>query len=425
MSDTDAVALKAERKRERSWILYDCGESAYSMAITTALFPIVLGMYSGNDMILGYYSSLASIIVAVISPILGTFADYKDKKKRFFAFFALLGMVMTVALAFVPKGDWVTLAWIYVISTIGYAGSNIFYDAFLTDVTSDERMDQVSAKGFAYGYIASIIPFGICLGVIYFSGMDQLIGYQISFAITALWWALFTVPLLRNVKQRFYIEPVANPVLGSFRRLAQTFRDIRKLKNVFLFLLAYFFYIDGVDTIIKMVVPYARSVLGKDSLDVFLLLGILLVIQVVAFPFALLFGKLATRFGTLFMIRVAIVIYIVSVSFAYFMNSIVHVFILGIMIAFAQGGIQALSRSYFARMIPKEKSNEFFGFYNIFGKFAAIMGPAIMAAISDLTKQPRLTILGILPLFLIGFGLTWLLPKGDPERIQMSEEATS
>ena len=425
MSDTDAVALKAERKRERSWILYDCGESAYSMAITTALFPIVLGMYSGNDMILGYYSSLASIIVAVISPILGTFADYKDKKKRFFAFFALLGMVMTVALAFVPKGDWVTLAWIYVISTIGYAGSNIFYDAFLTDVTSDERMDQVSAKGFAYGYIASIIPFGICLGVIYFSGMDQLIGYQTSFAITALWWALFTVPLLRNVKQRFYIEPVANPVLGSFRRLAQTFRDIRKLKNVFLFLLAYFFYIDGVDTIIKMVVPYARSVLGKDSLDVFLLLGILLVIQVVAFPFALLFGKLATRFGTLFMIRVAIVIYIVSVSFAYFMNSIVHVFILGIMIAFAQGGIQALSRSYFARMIPKEKSNEFFGFYNIFGKFAAIMGPAIMAAISDLTKQPRLTILGILPLFLIGFGLTWLLPKGDPERIQMSEEATS
>ncbi|HHT44899.1 MAG TPA: MFS transporter [Fastidiosipila sp.] len=395
------------------------------MAITTALFPIVLGMYSGNDMILGYYSSLASIIVAVISPILGTFADYKDKKKRFFAFFALLGMVMTVALAFVPKGDWVTLAWIYVISTIGYAGSNIFYDAFLTDVTSDERMDQVSAKGFAYGYIASIIPFGICLGVIYFSGMDQLIGYQISFAITALWWALFTVPLLRNVKQRFYIEPVANPVLGSFRRLAQTFRDIRKLKNVFLFLLAYFFYIDGVDTIIKMVVPYARSVLGKDSLDVFLLLGILLVIQVVAFPFALLFGKLATRFGTLFMIRVAIVIYIVSVSFAYFMNSIVHVFILGIMIAFAQGGIQALSRSYFARMIPKEKSNEFFGFYNIFGKFAAIMGPAIMAAISDLTKQPRLTILGILPLFLIGFGLTWLLPKGDPERNQMSEEATS
>lgn len=423
MSDTDAVALKAERKRERSWILYDCGESAYSMAITTALFPIVLGMYSGNDMILGYYSSLASIIVAIISPILGTFADYKDKKKRFFAFFALLGMVMTVALAFVPKGDWVTLAWIYVISTIGYAGSNIFYDAFLTDVTSDERMDQVSAKGFAYGYIASIIPFGICLGVIYFSGMDQLIGYQISFAITALWWALFTVPLLRNVRQRFYIEPVANPVLGSFRRLAQTFRDIRKLKNVFLFLLAYFFYIDGVDTIIKMVVPYARSVLGKDSLDMFLLLGILLVIQIVAFPFALLFGRLATRFGTLFMIRVAIVIYIVSVSFAYFMNSIVHVFILGIMIAFAQGGIQALSRSYFARMIPKEKSNEFFGFYNIFGKFAAIMGPAIMAAISDLTNQPRLTILGILPLFLIGFGLTWLLPKGDPERIQISTEA--
>lgn len=423
MSDLEASERRALRKRERSWILYDCGESAYSMAITTALFPIVLGMYSGNDMILGYYSSLSSIIVAVLSPILGTFADYKDKKKRFFAFFALLGMVMTVALAFVPQGKWVTLAWIYVISTIGYAGSNIFYDAFLTDVTTDERMDQVSAKGFAYGYIASVIPFGICLGIIYFSGMDRLIGYQISFAITALWWALFTVPLLRNVRQRFYIEPVENPVLGSFRRLAQTFKEIRKLKHVFLFLLAYFFYIDGVDTIIKMVVPYARTVLGQDSLDMFLLLAILLVIQIVAFPFALLFGRLAKKFGTLFMIRVAIVIYLISVSFAYFMSSIVHVFILGVMIAFAQGGIQALSRSYFARMIPKEKANEFFGFYNIFGKFAAIMGPAIMAAIADLTDQPRFTILGILPLFLIGFGLTWLLPKGDPERVTMSAEA--
>lgn len=418
MSELTAAG-KAERKRERSWILYDCGESAYSMAISTAIFPLVFEMYSGNGMVLGYYSSLSSIIVAILSPILGTYADYKDKKKRFFAFFALLGMVFTALLAVVPEGQWVTLAWIYIISTIGYAGSNIFYDAFINDVTTDERIDDVSAKGFAYGYIASVIPFGISLAVIFFTGMDKMIGYQISFVITALWWALFTVPLLKNVKQRYYIEPVKDPIKGSFRRLGQTFKEIKKLRAIFIFLLAYFFYIDGVDTIIRMVVPYASAVLGGDALDMFMLLGILLIIQIVAFPCALIFGKLATRFGTLTMIRVAIVIYIITVGFAFFLSSITHVFILGALVAMAQGGIQALSRSYFARMIPKEKSNEFFGFYNIFGKFAAIMGPFIMATISDLTGKPRLTILGILPLFLIGFALTWLLPKGDPVRIKV------
>lgn len=421
--EADTKPQSGQKKRELSWILYDCGESAYSMAITTAIFPIVLGMYSGNDMMLGYYSSLSSIIVALLSPILGTFADYRDKKKRFFLFFALLGIVMTAALAFVPQGQWVTLVWVYIVSTIGYAGSNIFYDAFLVDATSDDRMDVVSSRGYAYGYIASIVPFGICLGIIFFSGLDNLIGYQISFIITALWWGLFTLPLLRNVRQRFYIDPVPNPVAASFRRLAGTFREIRKLKYVFIFLIAYFFYIDGVDTIIKMVVPYTRSVLGKDSLDTFMLLAILLVIQIIAFPCALLFGRLARRFGTLPMIRAAIGIYIVTVGFAFFMNRLAHVFVLGALVALAQGGIQALSRSYFARMIPKEKSNEFFGFYNIFGKFAAIMGPAIMAGLSDLTNQPRYTILGILPLFIAGFALTWLLPPGDPERVSLSADA--
>lgn len=417
--DPSAANERLLKKRERSWIAYDCGESAYSMAITTALFPVLFGMYSGDAMILGYYSSLSSIIVALLSPILGTFADYRDKKKRFFAFFALLGITLTGMLAVVPEGDWITLVWIYVIGSIGYAGSNIFYDAFLVDVTTDERMDNVSAKGFAYGYIASVVPFGLCLGIILLSGMDNAAGYRISFIITALWWGLFTIPLLKNVKQRFYVEPEKNPVLGSFRRLAGTFREIRKLKHVFLFLLAYFFYIDGVDTIIRMVVPYATSILGTDALDTFMLLAILLVIQIVAFPCALLFGRLAGRFGTLTMIRAAIGIYLVTVIFAYFISSITHVFILGAMVAFAQGGIQALSRSYFARMIPKHKSNEFFGFYNIFGKFAAIMGPFIMAAISRLTNNVRNTILGILPLFIIGFVLTFFLPGEVSERVEI------
>ncbi|MDI9498209.1 MAG: MFS transporter [Bacillota bacterium] len=401
---------KATKRREWSWIMYDCGNSAYSMAVTTALFPILYGMYSGNAMTLGYWSSLASILVALLSPILGTIADFRDRKKRFFLFFALLGIITTAALALVPQGQWVGLVWLFVASEIGFAGANIFYDAFLVDVTEDERMDLVSTRGFAYGYIASILPFGICLAVVYLSGMEKPLGYQISFVITALWWGLFTIPLLRHVKQRYYVEPVPNPVAASFRRLGQTFREIRRYRYAFIFLIAYFFYIDGVDTIIRMVVPYATELFGSDALDTFGLLAILLLVQVVAFPCALLFGRLAKRFGTLFMIRVAIGIYLVVVAFAYQISSLAHIFVLACLIALAQGGIQALSRSYFARLIPKQKSNEFFGFYNIFGKFAAIMGPALMAFISAQTGSARHGVLGILPLFLIGFALSWLLP---------------
>ncbi len=412
---------KEQLTRERSWILYDCGNSAYSMAITTALFPVLFGMFSGNSMTLGYFNSLASIIIAILSPILGTIADYKDKKKRFFFFFFVIGILMTASLAFVPHGQWQALAVIYILSGIGFSGANIFYDSFLTDVTTDERMDMVSAKGFAYGYIASIFPFGVSLAVVFLMGMDKALGYQIGFIITAVWWALFTVPMLRNVKQVYYVDPEPNPIRNSFSRLGHTFREIRQLKVAFLFLLAYFFYIDGVDTIIKMVVPYATTVLGSDSLDTFTLLAILLIIQVVAFPCALLFGYLAKKFGTLFMIRVAILIYIVTVFFAYGMSNLTHVFVLGGMVALAQGGIQALSRSYFARIIPKEKSNEFFGFYNIFGKFAAILGPAIMSFIEGTTGVARYSILGILPLFIIGFLLTLLLPK-HTERLVMPSD---
>ncbi len=402
-------------KEERSWILYDCGNSAYSMAVTTALLPIVFGMFDNvNSMDLGYFNSMASIIIAVLSPILGTIADYKDKKKRFFIFFAALGILTTASLAFVPPagGKWWLLVLFYVLSAIGFAGSNIFYDAFLVDVTSDDRMDRVSSRGFAFGYIASVIPFGISLALIFFMGMDNVTGYQVGFIITALWWGLLTVPVIKDVKQRYYIEPEPKPVQKSFIRLLDTFKNIMHYKAVFIFLLAYFFYIDGVDTIIKMVVPYATDILGGDSLDTFTLLGILLVIQIIAFPCAILYGNLAKKYGTRKMITVGIFTYIISCIAAYFITSIWHIFILGAMIGSAQGGIQALSRSYFAKIVPKEKSNEFFGFYNIFGKFAAIIGPALMALTTRLTGQARLSILSIIPLFIIGFVVFLSIPKG-------------
>ena len=399
-------------KEEKSWIAYDMGNSAYSMAITTALLPIYFSMFKpGEGMDIGYFNSLASLIVAVLSPILGTIADYKGQKKRLFNFFSLFGIISTAGLAFVPYYNWQLLIFVFIMTCIGFAGSNIFYDSFLVDVTSEERLDNVSSLGFAYGYIASVIPFAISLACVWFLGMDKFIGFQISFLITALWWFALTIPMYKNVKQKDYVEPVSNPVMNSFSRLKETFMNIKQYKVVGMFLFAYFLYIDGVDTIIKMVVPYSQDILGGASLDMFLLLGILLIIQIIAFPFAILYGRLAGKYGTMKMIQIAIFTYIVSVFFAYSITAVWQIFILGALVGSAQGGIQALSRSYFAKIIPKEQSNEFFGFYNVFGKFAAILGPVIMSVIADATGVARLSIFGILPLFIIGFIITLLLPK--------------
>lgn len=408
-------------KEEKSWILYDCGNSAYSIAITTALLPVVFGMFKNvqSSMDLGYFNTIASIIVAVISPVLGTIADYKGMKKKFFAFFAAIGIFFTAALAFIPpaSGLWQLLALFYIMTSIGFAGSNIFYDSFLVDVSTDERMDKVSTRGYAFGYIFSVIPFGISLLVVLLMGMDNPVGYQIGFIITALWWGVLTIPILKNVKQVYYVDPEPDPVKNSFKRLMTTFGNIRQHRTVFLFLIAYFLYIDGVDTIIKMVVPYATSVLGSNALDTFTLLGILLVIQIIAFPFAILYGNLAKKYSARIMIIVGIVTYIIACIAAYFISSVWHIFILGALIGSAQGGIQALSRSYYAKIIPKQNSNEFFGFYNIFGKFAAIIGPALMALTTDITGNAQFSIFSIIPLFVGGLLVFLRLPK-DEARIE-------
>lgn len=401
-------------REEKSWILVDCGNSAYSMAVTTALLPIMFGMFDNvkRSMDLGYFNSIASILVAALSPILGAAADYKDKKKRFFVFFTCLGVLSTASLAFIPpsSGQWQLLILFFILSAIGFAGSNIFYDAFIVDVTSDERMDKISSLGFAFGYISSVIPFGISLILIFLLGMEKSIGYQIGFIITALWWGLFTIPMIRDVKQIHYVEPGKDTIKNSFIRLAETFKQMKQYQTVFLFLGAYFFYIDGVDTIIKMVIPYATAVMGNNALDTFSLLAILLIIQIIAFPCAIFYGNMAKRFSARTMIIIGIFTYIISCIAAFFISSVWHIFILGAMIGSAQGGIQALSRSYFAKIIPKEKSNEFFGFYNIFGKFSAIMGPTLMSFTTAVTGNARWSIIGIIPLFLVGFIIFIRLP---------------
>lgn len=400
-------------KKELSWILYDCANSAYSMAITTALFPIYFGMIGGNEMNLGYYNSFASIIIAILSPVLGTIADFRGMKKRLFTLFSIIAIFSTLFLSFAGELGLPLLMAFFILGSVTFAGSNIFYDAFLVDVTNDERMDNISTAGFAYGYIASVIPFMFCLGAVLIFGMKNPLGYQIGFIITALWWLVLTIPMYKNVDQVYGVDPVPNPVKESFSTIFHTLKNIKKNKVVVIFLCSYFLYIDGVDTIIKMVIPYAKSVLDADKFNTLVLLGILIYVQIVAFPFAIIYGKLADKFGTKTMIKVGIITYMVSVFFAYFMSNLIHVFVLSTFIASAQGGIQALSRSYYAKIIPKENANEFFGFYNIFGKFAAIVGPFIMSLITTITHNPRYSILGIIPLFVVGYIIMLQLPKEE------------
>ena len=399
-------------KKELSWILYDCGNSAYSVAITTALFPVYFQMIGGSGMNLGYYNSFASIIIAVISPVLGTIADFRGMKKKLFNLFSLIAIFSTFLLSISHSISLTALMEFFIISNVTFAASNIFYDSFLVDVCVDERMDKVSTSGFAYGYIASVIPFVFSLVIILLFGMKNTLGYQIGFIITSIWWFLFTVPMYKNVDQIYGVAPSKRPFRESFLTIFTTLKDIKKHKIVAVFLFSYFLYIDGVDTIIKMVVPYAQSVLDAKKFDTIMLLAILVYVQIVAFPFAIIYGKLAGKFGTKRMISIGIFTYMICVIFAYFMSSLLHVFILSTFIASAQGGIQALSRSYFAKIIPKENSNEFFGFYNIFGKFAAIIGPLIMSVITTITNNPRYSILGIIPLFVIGYLVMLKLPEG-------------
>lgn len=403
--------FKSFTREEKSWIFYDWANSAYSVVITASILPIFFktmakaGGINPNmaDSYWGYANSAATLIVAILAPILGAIGDYRGKKMQLFRFFFIIGVLSTAALSFTDQ--WALILIIYMITIVGFSAANLFYDAFLIDVTSAERMDLVSTYGFALGYIGgSTIPFIISIGLILFGskiGIGSSLAVKISFMLTAVWWTVFAVPMLKNVKQLYYIESEENIIGKSFLRLYKTFMNIKEYKSVFIFLLAYFFYIDGVNTIIRMATVYGDSVgVGSNSL-----LLALLMTQIVAFPFAIIYGKLAKKVGTRNMLLIGIVMYIIICFVAYNMKSAVEFWILAFLVATSQGGIQALSRSYFGKMIPKEKANEFFGFYDIFGKFAAIMGPALYAFFSQITGQSRYGVLSVMLLFIVGGGI--------------------
>lgn len=403
--------MKGLNKEELSWAFYDWGNSAYSMTITSTILPIYFKMVAENGgmssststAFWGYTISLSTLFVSLLAPILGTIADYKGNKKKLFKIFVGIGIVATVMLALVPANQPMLLLINYGLTVLGFAGANIFYDSFLVDVTSKERMDKVSSMGFALGYIGSTIPFIISIAVVMSSQFEILplslpVACKIAFMITALWWGTFTIPLLKNVNQKYYIEKEPQIVKNSFKRLGKTFKDIKSNKMIFTFLIAYFFYIDGVDTIIGMATSYGTDL----GISMTTLLIILLLTQFIAFPFTIIYGRLAEKFGAKKMLYVGIITYTIICIYGYFIKTTFDFWILAMAVGSAQGGIQAISRSYFAKLVPKEKSTEFFGFYNIFGKFAAIMGPFLVAVVTQLTGKSNNGIISLIILFMIG-----------------------
>lgn len=400
-------------KMERNWVMYDVGNSALVL-LNTSIVPIYFNAIntgaSSAELVTAWANAqtVASLIIALLMPILGSLADYAGNKIKFFTGFFLTGVVLCLAQA-IPMSAMAFLV-VYVLCTIGLNSSMTFYDAMLPDVTTDERMDQVSSSGFAWGYVGSTIPFILCIALIFggpsILGLNTLTCTRLTFIITGAWWLAFTVPLLRTYQQRYGkerehgAEGVLHNIAKTFTGLLDTCRRIAHDRVLLVFMIAFFFYIDGVHTVISMATSYGAA-LGIDSTQLVLAL---LVTQFVAFPSAIIYGKAAGKFGTLRMIIVAVAAYVGIVLFAaFFLKSATEFWILAILVGMFQGGVQALSRSYFGKIIPKEHSNEYYGFFDIFGRYASVMGTLLVSVVTSLTHDPSLGVLSIGILLVVGF----------------------
>ena len=384
---------------ERSWVLYDIGNSAFILLVTT-LVPIYfnsLATAGGLDesqylAYWGYAGSIATLLVALIGPICGTLADHKGFKKPIFLACMLLGAIGCAALGTVSS--WLAFLVVFVIAKVGYSSSLVFYDAMLPEITTEDRMDDVSSKGYAFGYIGSVIPFLICLVLVLFGGSFGIgagTAMVLSFLITAAWWIVCTQPLLKRYRQTAYVEGQTHPIADTFRQLGRTFREVKQQKHIFLYLLSFFFFIDGVYTIIDMATAYGTA-LGLDTTG---LLLALLWTQIVAFPCSIAFGRLSAKYDTGLLIKVCIIAYTGITLFAVFLVSQWQFWLLATLVGMFQGGIQALSRSYLGKIIPPERSGEYYGLMDICGKGASFLGTMLVAVVSQLTAGWTLNIFGL------------------------------
>ncbi len=444
--------MNKEKKAVWGWAMYDWANSAFATTVMAGFFPIFFKQYwsYGVDVNvstaqLGFGNSIASLLVALMAPVLGAIADKGSARKKFLIFFAYLGVLMTACLFLVGKGEWAWAIFVYAMGIVGFSGANVFYDSLLPTVAGKDNVDYISGLGFAMGYLGGGLLFLINVLMTLmpekFGLADSAEAVRYSFISVAIWWGVFTIFTILWVpeeKTAGASREGGNFIADGFRQIIGTFKKVRHLKTIFLFLLAYWFYIDGVDTIIRMAVDYGMSI-GFASND---LIIALLVVQFVGFPSALVFGKLGQKWGVRKAIYLAIGIYMFIVVWGTMMTVKQEFYILAIMIGLVQGGIQALSRSYYSRLIPREQSAEYYGFYNMLGKFAAIVGPALMGVVGLIARRllmpptptpgqiehvgqlaSRWSIASVLILFLIGAILFYFVDeeKGKAEAAYLSE----
>ncbi len=419
--------MSVPRRAVLSWAFYDWANSAFSTTVIAGFFPIFFKSYWGESLPatestrwLGYSLSVSALLVALMGPFLGAMADQAGTKKRSLAIFTALGVASTAGLAFVGEGMWQLAAFLYVLATIGFLCSIIFYDSLLVGITDERNVDVVSARGYALGYLGGGILFAInafaASSPETFGLAGKVEAVKLSFLSVAVWWTVFSIPLLLFVPE----PPGGTPmkflegVRRGFGQLRHTFEGIRRIKMALLFLLAYWFYIDGVDTVIGMAGDFGKAIGFPDEV---LITGLLLV-QFVAFPFAILMGRLGKWWGPKKAILLSLLVYaLVTTVGSRITTEPVNIvgfetnqfYLLAFMVATVQGGVQALSRSFFARLIPRDRAAEFFGFYNMLGKFAAIIGPFLVATVVTATGDSRAGIQAILVLFLIGGGILFFV----------------
>lgn len=400
-----------------AWALYDWGNSAFATAVLAGYFPVMFKEYWAGGLSatestwrLGITNAVASLVVVAAAPILGAIADQGSARKRFLAAFAALGVSMTACLVLVQAGQWPLAALLYLLAGIGFSGGNIFYDSLLVFVAGPDRLHRVSALGFALGYLGGGLLFAATAYVVDHPaqfGLDHAAqAVRVSFLAVALWWAVFSIPLWLVVREpgTGRRRPAAALVAAGWRQLTDTFREVRRLRPVFLFLAAYWLYIDGVDTIVRMAVDYGLAI-GFLATD---LIKALLLTQFVGFPAAIAFGRLGERLGARTGIYIALACYASATVWAGLMSARWEFYAIAVLIGLVQGGIQALSRSLYAQLIPTTRAAEFYGFYNMVGKFAAVLGPLMVGGVGVLSGSPRVSILSILVLFAAG---AWLLGR--------------
>lgn len=430
------AALGLHRKVLRSWALYDWANSAFATTIMAGVLPIYYVRVAAADLpgvtgtsYWGYTAAIALAIVALISPALGAIADYMGAKKRFLAALMVLGVLATAGLFFVREGDWKLASALYILGAIGFAGSIVFYASFLPHIASDEEMDRVAAGGWAVGYLGGGLLLVINAIMLtrpgFFGFADTAVASRWTFLTVAVWWAVFSIPLLRHVPEPVPALDTAErraaggAVVSGFRRLGQTFAEIRQYRDLLFFLVGFWFYSDGFGTIIKMGTAYGAE-LGFQSGA---LIGALVLVQFVGVPFTFAFGALAGRIGAKAGIQITLVGYTGISIFGYFMSQPWHFWVLAAGIGMIQGGAQALSRSLFASMIPRSKSSEFFGFYSVFEKFAGIMGPVVFGVAGQITGSSRFGILSLILFFVIGGLLLSRVDVAEGRRVARLEDA--